>query len=178
MRDGSGYRDASHLQKQLADAYYNRERYGEAIELYTACLQGAFSADSEILLDLARAHDGAGNTDDSIRYLDQLESEVGERMRAEGLILKARMLLKAGEVERASDYFERASRSGQGLEYRYWYGKHLMDCGSTITAYSVFQDMLDSYKMMPSFARRENRKWITLVEREMKTPSGCNAAVG
>ena len=152
---------------ELANAYLGQGRNDEAIELYERCLAGPFANDPELILNLARAHARSARPHEALEVLAKLDGAPAAT-RPETLILAARVHDELGNTDEAGEAFRRASEVGAGLEYAYWHGEFLLRSGKRNEAYDVFNEMIESYKAMPSFARKTNRQWINLVEQAMK----------
>ena len=154
--------------KALADEYTARERYSEAIDLYTSCLTGPFENDAEVLLSLSRAQYESGQLDAAEDSLDRVEIKSGDPGAARVLLLRARIMEKHGDTDGAATTFREAAIVGSGLEYQYRHLCYLNRAGKSDEARRVYEEMQRRFQMMPGFSRKLNREWMRLADREAR----------
>jgi hypothetical protein len=154
--------------KMLGDEYLKRKNYSEAIELYTSCLEGIYSEDIDVMFKLAKAFYGFTKYESAISILSNISSIQKDNIRPDVLLMHAEIEYKLGNLSRASELFQSAANRGSDFEYQYRYGKFLLESGDTSQANIQFQQIMDMYATLPSYSRKQNRKWINLVNEEIR----------
>lgn len=152
---------------ELARAYVRAGRREEAIALYRSCMQGIHGDDPRVLSELGRALHEGGYLPEAAEALERLARQ--RALTREEQLLRARILEATGDAEGALREYAPLSRGSAGEEARYRYGLLLRRQGRQGEARAVFEEVLRHARMSPPFYRREQKEWIALAKKELKT---------
>lgn len=152
----------------LSNAYANQKQYDKAIELSLGCLQGHYSDDPAILLQLARQYFYSGQYKESLAYFDQLYAKNTARISiVEDELLYVRAQEGIGETELADKGYQRVIRNHHSLEARYYYGLFLKKQNRKDDAREQFQAVRSEIRLLPRYLRKRNAGWLRRSLREL-----------
>jgi hypothetical protein len=179
-------RNLRRLQEQLeiADTVTNRQalaryylragQYDEAVDLYQRCLEGVFTDDPVLTLELSYALFLQGNYEQAKENLDRLANiDLGIRAPDRNL-LYARTLEQMGDVEAALTAYEKTLPDSRGEETRCRYAALLEKAGRVEDAKHIYEEILRRTKRAPGHYRRAEREWTTTARcalRRLEHPS-------
>lgn len=152
---------------ELARALRAAGGNGEAVTQLRACLSGVHGADPKVLYALAEALHANGELAEARATFDLLRQH--KNPAREQLLLSARIHEDAGELDEAAREYAPLARHAAGEEARARYGLLLRRLGRHDEARAIFEEVLRHARMSPGFYRRENREWIAVAKREMKS---------
>lgn len=169
-------RDAAKLLK-AADTPENRRRlaeeslrsgdYAHASELYEQALKGLYATDPDLMLGLAKAQFGLGDSAQARATLDALITANPGFRSADGHLLYARAVEDTADAAAAIHEYEAVVQGYPGEEARARFGLLLKRQGEHARARSVFQEILDRSDAAPRYYQREQRDWIDVAKREL-----------
>jgi hypothetical protein len=151
----------------LAAAYLRASRTSEGLAMIRACMSGVHAEDPKVLSRAARALFEAGHLDEARQAMDgflRAEPRPAQEMR----VLQARMLEQAGETDAALREYQ-ALTAGAGEEGRARYALLLSRLGRTAEAEALFEQIVRHARLSSSAYRREQKEWVDLAQRELKT---------
>lgn len=169
-------RDAARLLK-AADTPANRRRlaeeslrsgdYAHASELYGQALKGLYATDPDLMLGLAKAQFGLGESAKARATLDALIAANPSFRSVDGHLLYARAVEDTADAAAAIHEYEAVVQGYPGEEARARFGPLLKRLGEHARARSLFQEILDRSDAAPQYYRREQQDWIALARREL-----------
>ncbi|MBA4387631.1 MAG: hypothetical protein C0404_06595 [Verrucomicrobia bacterium] len=150
--------------------YYMRHRQPlKAMEIYNACLEGAFAGDAEITLRLCTAMFEAGQYEEARKRLEELKSAHPKANPASRDLLLGKSLEKLGQDSQAMEVYEVCvNRFGDGEECRCRYAALLEKAGEKERARAMYGDIVRRAKKFFPQYRRSQREWINLARKSMK----------
>lgn len=173
---GRGRREAD-AQLAMSDSQDNRRKLAEqclatgdfqkAAETYQSALRGLYANDPHLLIGLAQAQFGLGETAQTVRTIDSLIAANPGFHSYDAHLLYARALAASGETRRAREEYAELVTRFPGEEARARYGLLLKSDGDEAAARAVFQDILQRLQALPDYYRREQREWIDIAKREL-----------
>lgn len=150
------FSDTMKNRTNLADAYVKIGRYAEAIELYSASLQGFMADDPTLRMKLVHAHFLNRDYESAVRLGDQLGSEKSFK-NAEERIAYAWALHHQGDTERATQVFDDMDRTFTNYPHRLEYCKFLLETGRRDEASAKLAELIAEFDHMDSTERRLKR---------------------
>lgn len=152
----------------LSNAYANQKQYDKAIALSLECLQGHYSDDPAILLQLARQYFYNGQYKESLTYFDKLYAKNTARISiVEDELLYVRAQEGIAENELADKGYQRVIRNHHSLEARYYYGLFLKKQNRKEEARQQFQAVRSEIRLLPRYLRKRNAAWLRRSLREL-----------
>jgi hypothetical protein len=152
----------------LSNAYAEQKHYDKAIALSLSCLDGLYSDDPGILLQLARQYFYNGQYKESLEYFDKLNEKNSSRFGVqEDELLYVRAQEGIGANELADAGYQRIIRIHHSLEGRYYYGLFLKKQQKKIEARVQFQAIREEIKLLPRYLRRRNAQWARKSLKEL-----------
>ena len=161
----SGSVDAA---RHLADELIANGRFNEAIDHYQSVLKGMYEHDPNLLLGLAEAQFGSGDSTASKATLERLAAENPDFKSADGHLLYARSLEECGEMPAALEEYEAASAYYAGAEAKCRFATLLEQEGQVERALELFQDIVESAELAPRHYRRAQHEWIAIAKDAVK----------
>lgn len=153
--------------RKLAEEYYLRGDYDDAISLLRGALAGVHSDDPALLFALARAllatNDGAG----AQAALDELQAADPKFVSADAHLLYARSLEIQGKDEDALQEYKHLVRYFPGEEARCRYALLLQKNGKADQARALFAEVVKLTDSAQSHYRRAQREWREIAKRKL-----------
>ncbi len=154
----SGSVDAArHLAAELMD----NGRYGEAVTHYRTALTGIYETDPDLMLGLATAQFGDGDTEGCRETLDALKEHNPEFRSAEGHLLYARALESCEETEAALQEYSALAGYYPGAEARVRYAQLLERMEKPELARQEYAQILAAAELAPKHFRKAQKQWIS-----------------
>lgn len=163
----------------LADTPENRRRLAEeslqigdfahAREQYQTALTGLYATDPDLMLGLAQAQFGLGESQPARETLEALIAANPNYRSSDGHLLYARTVEACGTLAEALHEYETVARGYPGEEARARYALLLRRNGEHDKAREVFQEILTRTEVSPKYYRRGQRDWIEIARRELAT---------
>ncbi|MBI3150108.1 MAG: tetratricopeptide repeat protein [Betaproteobacteria bacterium] len=141
----------------LAEECMRHQMYPEAIKLLESCLTGAFAADGNILLALARAYVEGQHWEKAKSAVHKAQEAAPNQRPQDASLLEARILEGQGEHDAAISAYRKLIPSFVGLEARYRYGCLLSKIGHHSAATQVFDEVIMHSKRFASSLEDEQR---------------------
>lgn len=159
--------DTPENRRRLADESLRSGDYAHAAELYAQALTGLYATDPDLMLGLAKAQFGQGESAKARATLDALIAANPGFRSAEGHLLYARAVEDTDDAAAALHEYEAVVQGYPGEEARARFGLLLKRQGEHARARTVFQDILDRSDAAPRYYQREQRDWIEVARREL-----------
>jgi len=153
--------------RRLAEELFERDQFGEAIEVYAGGLKGVFEHDPTLLLGLARAQFSNGAFADARASLERLTQHNPDFKSADAQLLYARTLEAENALEEAERAYQAAAAGYPGAEARLRQALLLKRRGKMDEARRILKDLLDGAKLGPAHYRRAQAQWLDVARREM-----------
>ncbi len=153
--------------RRLAEEQYERGRYAEAIEVYSAGLRGIFEHDPTLLLGLARAQFAAGDFAAARASLERLIRHNPEFKSPDGHLLYARALEAEDALDEAEHEYGAVAPGFPGAEARLRYALLLKRRGKLEDARRILKDLLDGARLSPAHYRKAQAEWLDQARREL-----------
>ena len=169
-RDASrqfGLSDTQTNRRRLAEESLRSGDYQQAAELYGGALKGLYDTDPDLMLGLARAQFGLGQSQQARETLDALIAANPDYRSKDGHLLYARAVEDSGDVQAALHEYETVAQGFPGEEARLRYGLLLARSGDTAKAQAMFKEILIRSDAAPKYYQREQRDWIEAAKREL-----------
>lgn len=161
------FADTFNNRVMLADAYFACGRTGEAIELYTTSLTGAFTENEHVIKQLIAAYFQQQRYEELVTLARKIYNRP-QFARSRQHILYARALEYTGDIQGAEQEFRKMKGRFADFEARYQYGLFLRGSGRIEEARLVFEDIAGESSHLSSREKRDNRAWIVKAKEELK----------
>ena len=161
--------DTPENRRRLADESLRSGDYAQAAELYEQALKGLYASDPDLMLGLAKAQFGLGESAKARATLDALIAANPGFRSVDGHLLYARTVEDTADAAAAIHEYEAVVQGYPGEEARARFGLLLKRQGEHARARSVFQEILDRSDAAPRYYQREQRDWIEVAKRELAT---------
>jgi hypothetical protein len=152
----------------LADECLELGKYAEAEEHYKQILARPLGDEPPYMLGRARAEFGLGRDADTITTLDELRERWPNFPSAEGHLLYARALERAGRLQEAIEEYKALADYYPGAESRARYGLLLRKMGRDAEAVKVLTDLLAQMRLAPRYVRKVQAQWIAMAEKALR----------
>lgn len=150
----------------LGGQLLDKERFGEAKELYQRFLKGVHADDPVLLLGVARAHFGLGEHTEVVNVLDRLKAQNPDFKSPEGHMLYARSREALGDTAGAIHEYEALCRYYTGPEPVCRLALLLKQTGETQRAAELFQRVVEESKVAGKHYNAIYKEWVALARRE------------
>jgi hypothetical protein len=150
----------------LAQELLQRERYGEAKDLYQGALKGVHSDDPVLLLGLAKAQFGLREFDGVVKTLTELRDKNPSFNSPEGHLLFARAKNELGAKQEAIDEYEALAKYYPGPEPICRLALLYKKNGEMDTARELFNRVLSESKIAGRHYNTLHKEWIALAKKE------------
>lgn len=161
------FSDTPDNRRRLAEESLRSGDYAHAMEQYRSALKGLHATDPELMLGLAQAQFGLGESQQARATLDALIAANPDYRSSDGHLLYARAVEDCGTIAEALHEYQTVAQGYPGEEARARYGLLLKRNGDHAQAKAVFQEILSRSDMSPKYYQREQREWIELARREL-----------
>ena len=161
--------DTPENRRRLAEESLRSGDYAHAAELYEQALKGLYASDPDLMLGLAKAQFGLGESAKARATLDALIAANPSFRSADGHLLYARAVEDTSDAAAAIHEYEAVVQGYPGEEARARFGLLLKRQGEHTRARNVFQEILDRSEAAPRYYQREQRDWIEVAKRELAT---------
>jgi hypothetical protein len=151
----------------LANAYMIAGRTGEAIELYSTSLTGAFTENEYVINRLIEAYFKTGQFRELIGLTKKVYSTPGFP-RSQAHLCYARALEMTGDQEGAEREFKKMKGRFADFQARYQYALFLQRAGREGEAQGVLEDIVKEGPHLSSRERRANYLWIQKSKEELR----------
>lgn len=162
-----GLSDTQANRRRLAEESLRSGDYTQAAELYQGALKGLYATDPDLMLGLAKAQFGLGQSQQARGTLDALIATNPQYRSSEGHLLYARAVEDSGDMQAALHEYETVAKGYPGEEARARYGLLLLRNGDVHKAGDVFKEILARSDAAPKYYQREQRDWIETAKREL-----------
>lgn len=152
----------------LAEAYLEKGRNAEALDLYRGVLSGPFKNNLYLIFGYAKACYCNQAFDETLAVLQGGEDLDSSEKRRQRLLLKAMTLERLGKPEDAEAAYQEACKGFDGEEARCRYGLFLEKMGRSVDAKGQFDKIIEYAGISERFYRRREKAWIGLAKRELK----------
>jgi hypothetical protein len=154
--------------KSLAEEYFSRGNYVDAVAMYKDALQGQFKDDTALLYGLARAQFMSGDPAGTQATLDALQKADPSFSSEDAHLLYARALEEQGKDSEALEEYKKLVRYFAGEEARARYGLLLKKLGRVPEAREIFAEILKLLDGAPERYRRAQKQWGDVARQGLK----------
>jgi hypothetical protein len=151
--------------QRYAEELVRHGRYEDAISQYRQALTGLYEHDPNLMLGLAQAQFGKGDSAAARATLDELIRLNPDFRSPSGHLLYARALEAEGNVSKALEEYRVVAGSFPGAEAAVRYAQLLQAQGRREEARKVAQELLQQARIAPGHYRRAQREWLEAAER-------------
>jgi len=153
--------------RRLAQEFYERGQYAEAIAAIEGGLRGIFAHDPTLLLGLAQAQFAAGDFSASRATLERLIEHNPDFKSTDGHLLYARTLEAQNALDEAEHEYAAVSPEYPGAEARLRYAMLLKRRGKLDEARRLLEELLDGARLAPAHYRKAQAEWLERARREL-----------
>lgn len=153
--------------RRLAQEFYERGQYAEAIAAIEGGLRGIFAHDPTLLLGLAQAQFAAGDFSASRATLERLIEHNPDFKSTVGHLLYARTLEAQNALDEAEHEYAAVSPEYPGAEARLRYAMLLKRRGKLDEARRILQELLNGARLAPAHYRKAQAEWLERARREV-----------
>ena len=151
--------------QRYAQELVRHQRYDEAIGQYREALTGLYEHDPNLMLGLAQAQFGKGDTAAARATLDELIQRNPDFRSPAGHLLYARALEAEGNVPKALEEYAVLAPSYPGAEAAVRYAQLLQAQGRRAEAQKLARELLEQARIAPGHYRRAQRPWLDAAQR-------------
>jgi hypothetical protein len=151
--------------QRFAEELVRQGRHDEAIANYRQILTGLYEHDPNMMLGLARAQFGKGDSSGARSTLDDLIRLNPDFKSPEGHLLYARALESEGNVEKALQEYAVLAPYYPGAEAATRYAQLLDSSGKSDEARRVARELLDEARIAPAHYRKAQKSWLDQAQR-------------
>ncbi|HEY0800948.1 MAG TPA: tetratricopeptide repeat protein [Steroidobacteraceae bacterium] len=153
--------------RRLGEELFERNQFGEAIDVFRGGLKGIFEHDPTLLLGLARAQFGKQDYAAARATLELLAQHNPDFKSADARLLYARTLDAQDALDEAEREYAMLAPGYPGAEARLRYGLLLKRRGKFQEAQRVLKDLLDGARLGPAHYRKAQAEWLDRARREL-----------
>jgi hypothetical protein len=153
----SGSVDAA---RHLAAELMENGRYGEAVTHYRTALTGIYEHDPDLLVGLATAQYGDGDSAGCRSTLDTLKETNPDYRTPEGHLLYAKTLEDLGDLQQAEEEYSVLAGYYPGVEARVRYGALLEKLDKRDLARQEYAAIIAAAELAPRHFRKAQKKWL------------------
>jgi hypothetical protein len=164
-----------HEELEVVDTIANRSalaqeclalgKYDEALGQYDAILAKPLGEEPGFMLGKARAEYGLGNADAALSTLDELKRRWPDYQSADGHLLYAMALEKAGRNDEALASYAAVGQYFPGAEPRVRQAELLRKLGRDDDARSLAEDVVRTLSRAPAHVRQTQRQWLASAQK-------------
>jgi hypothetical protein len=146
--------------RHYAAALLESGRLDEAETVIDQALSGLFSTEPNLMLIKAKLKFEQGDPQGSADLLEILQRENPEFRSAEGHLLLARALERAGQTERSLREYREVANYFPGVEARYRLARALAAAGFESESREEYERILQDARLAPAHFRRAQAHWL------------------
>ena len=159
--------DTADNRRHLAEARMKRGQWKEAEALYRGALVGPLADDPALLIGLAKALAGQGNSAGALEAMEQLYRENPDYESREARLIHARALDGVGRTREAADAWRALIGYTSGPEAQVRYGLALKKLGDASGAKEAFAETVRTYGRSRGKLDADERPWLAEAERNL-----------
>lgn len=150
----------------LAEECLEKQRYGEARQLYERCLRGVHADDPVALFGLARSQYGLGDFAGVVKTLDLLKERNPDHRSPDGHLLYAKALEQLGSTDAAIHEYDVLTTYYAGPEPACRLGAILKARGKADEARALFQRVVNESAIAGKHYNALHKEWVAMARRE------------
>ncbi|PLY05429.1 MAG: hypothetical protein C0622_01695 [Desulfuromonas sp.] len=150
----------------LAQAYFNVNKYQESIDLLEKSLTGIHSNDLTILEGLCHSHFRNETYDEALKYLDKYEKSNESSLPNNLRLLKAKAYEAKGDIQAAIAEYDVIADICAGEEARCNYAVLLKKQGNLEKAKELFETILKNAELYPKHYKKHEKEWVDIAKAE------------
>ncbi|WP_428312506.1 tetratricopeptide repeat protein [Hydrocarboniphaga sp.] len=151
----------------LAEQYLQKQRYGEARDLYQRYLKGIHADDPQLMTGLAQAQFGLGEYQAALDTLERFKEKHPQLRSADAHLIYARSQHELGNTDAAIHEYEALRGYFPGPEPTCRLATLLKASGQPDAARELFQKIVDESRVAGSHYNRINQHWVAMARREL-----------
>lgn len=151
----------------LAEQLMEKQAYAEAAELLEHSMRGIHATDPELMLSLARARFGMRDYPGCLNSLDDLKHHNPQSTTADGHLLYARALEKAGKINEARAEYEALVGYYPGLEPACRLARLLAAGGDVAGSKALYQNVLETSRVSGRHYHQLHKRWIQMARDQV-----------
>lgn len=159
--------DTADNRRRLAEERMKRGQWKEAEALYRGALVGALADDPALLIGLAKALAGQGNSAGALEAMEKLYAAEPEYESREARLIQARALDGVGRTREAADAWRALIGYTSGPEAQVRYGLALQKLGDAARAREAFAEAVRTYGRSRGKLDADERRWLAEAERSV-----------
>jgi hypothetical protein len=159
--------DTLQNQINLAEQFFQLQRYQEARDIYARSLTGVYAEDPQILMGMAKAEFGLNNAGATLAFLDKLKAANPIFKSPEGHLLYARALEAAGRTPEAIDEFKTLIGYYPTPESSCRLAQIYKAQGQKGLAAELFQGVIKRSATAGKHFNQVNKEWVKFAKREV-----------
>ena len=152
----------------LADAYLENRQYQEATDLYRDALEGNFSNDVYVKIQLIQCHEALGNNDWIIQEAEPVKDH-SEFLKSPVALYYALALDAAGKSQEAQPYFDRVDQRYSNYPQRVRLASHYIGKDKTDKAREILEEINTEAGTMGKESQRMHRVAIAEAQKLLQT---------
>ena len=150
----------------LAEQYFQLQRYQEARDIYALSLTSVYAEDPQILMGIAKAEFGLNNADATLAFLDKLKAANPTFKSPEGHLLYARALEGAGRIPEAINEYNALNSYYPSPEPACRLAQLYKAQGEKGLATELFQSVIKRSVTSGKHFNDVNKEWVKIAKRE------------
>ncbi len=160
------YSDTITNKTKLAEEFFHRKQYHQAIDLFSSCLEGFNKEDPEIISKLMKSYYQLKQYDKVIEYGDLIQDSI-EFKKGDERVLYAWSQYHQGDVDLAQSVFKTYDQQFANYPHRLEYAKFLKASGKMMERQNLLNRMKEEIDHMDP----KERKMKSDIVRELKKMS-------
>jgi hypothetical protein len=151
--------------QRYAEELFRQGRFDDAITQFREAMTGLYEHDANLMLGLARAQFGKGDSAAARATLDDLIRFNPEFKSPDGHLLYARALESEGNTQKALEEYRVLAFSYPGAEAAVRFAQLLKSQGQADEARKVARDLLEQARIAPPHYRKAQKSWLDAAQR-------------
>jgi hypothetical protein len=160
--------DTLQNQVNLAEQYFQLQRYQEARDIYARSLTSLYAEDPQILMGIAKAEFGLNNANATLAFLDKLKAANPTFKSPEGHLLYARALEGANRIPEAINEFKTLLGYYPTPEPSCRLAQIYKAQGEKSLAVELLQAVIKRSTTAGKHFNEVNKEWIKFAKREVR----------